>query len=662
MTPGARPALGSVCVKELADAMVAADEVGPLLDDGLFFCLDPADSDDGQYEDAYFPHPDDEPFVRLHCQMEAHDDVGKPPIALRGVRAVGLRGSRLPSSFEIERWDIGSLLLEVLRRPSVADNLRELTLARYALTTSSFAGLVHALRATKKVEVLRIQDMEQEVQASCEGVLALVDVVAGMEAIRKLTLPFAVQRSGKLAAMFDMLGAHTSIAELELIVKPTLLTEADVNALERMLCTNTTLSTLVLEQPYDTLDESDSEIDDDEVADAHIGQMLGDALGAGLARNSTLQKLCICGGSSDALTADGVYALMDGLQRNATLQHLYVDAARHAPSFADEVAAAVTQGSGLRETHVPAIGGATLFQALSSRSCFVELRVGQSYAYGHPRLAPGVVLELAKAVADGALGATLEVLELAGAQETATGGFVALGNALEHNQVLRTLRVERSPVDTEGAAALGHALAANHTLETLLLADCQICDECASALSAGLARNQTLRDLQLSGNRVGRSGALAVARSLSAASAVRRLSLSSLGLGPQGLDKQLDPVDESVAAGFAAAFALSGALEDVDIGHCKVGSATLDGLHKLADAVIEAARRRYVPGRRMAVKAQLWRPAEVGFNHPTADLMRQEVRRLREKEYKVPGMGWEGDSRAFFKNPVRRVKLDVLEF
>ncbi|CAG9461267.1 unnamed protein product [Pedinophyceae sp. YPF-701] len=665
LTRGARPALGSVCVKELAEAVVAADEVGPLLDvldDEDSGCgVSPVDSDDGRSPDAYF-EGGQVPFLNLAKVVKQCDKLGSP-LKLRGVVAMGDKDA-IRGFTDSRSKEIGPALLDLLPRPSVADNLRDLTLYRFPLSSTCFADLVDALRGAKRLEQLHILDDDGGMDASPDGVLALFDAISGMEAIRELTLPFTVQPSA-FVALLDMLGAHESVVEVMLRIESKHLSRADVDALERMLRTNTALRTLMMRDVYD---ERDGPIDQekewylgDEAAAIGLAwqssdgfTLLGEALGAGLARNSTLRELHVY--CDRAPSADGVSALMDGLQQNTTLECLYLPSARHMPDFPGKVATAVRQGSGLRELHVPTIqnNGAALFDALSLRPCTV-LHIGQS---PFPPLAPGVVAELAKALADGALGRTLGTLELAHARETQ--GFVALGRALEHNQVLRSLRVHDSPVGTEGAAALGRALATNHALESLELCGCDVGDEGAAALAAGLKQNAVLREVELRRNRIETPGALALARSLRAPSRVQRISLGEQSRKRSGHRQRLRGLfDESVPVAFADAFAASSALEVVDLGLCKPGSAALDGMHSLVDAAIASARSRHVPGRPKVLTAQLTMTTCYDEICHVRGSMEREVGRLYDKVRCAQRAGWGDDSNAASNSLVRRVKLYV---
>ncbi|CAG9461580.1 unnamed protein product [Pedinophyceae sp. YPF-701] len=402
MRPGARPALGSVCVRWLAEATLAADEAGTFLA-GLYAfveqqggmsddedCADVRDWARSQYGSM------DEEEAGWETEYEIFDLLAVAqecvklgtPLKLRGVTAV---------QEDFDGGDRGGVLLELLRLPSVASNLRQLKLERFHLTSAEFTELMKVLRTTTKLEqLLMCYYYPGEIQISPAGMAELIDTVSGLEMLRELRLPPLPEASG--GALLRMLGRHKSLEELHLVVlKPVI----DETALESMLRTSTTLRKLLIVDRSDLYDGSEEEGE-------WISADVGKALSAGLSQNNTLRELHVGGDWLEPDDGD-----IDSLLQNTSLQRLDLWGSYDRRCISPlKLAAAVRRGSALRVMHVPGglVGVVDVARALSSRSCVVELHVVTPRTLSE--LVPGFVRELAKAIADGALGRTLEALRI----------------------------------------------------------------------------------------------------------------------------------------------------------------------------------------------------------------------------------------------------------
>ncbi|CAG9466759.1 unnamed protein product [Pedinophyceae sp. YPF-701] len=614
-TPGARPALGSVCVRELAEATIAADDVGTfwagLRASGYWYWYSPMDKEESSR--------DPDAIVELLHVARRCEERGTP-LKLRDT------------------------LLKLLRMPSVASNLRVLALHHCSLH-NHFTELMKALRTTK-LEQLHLQDSDYEtfeMKMSTEDVLEMAETVSKLEMLRKMTTPSTdftgqlfpnefTKEQDAISALLRAIGAHKSLEELHLGLDPAVL-DAAALSVESMLKTSTTLTTLIIDQ-FSRYDRDEDGYCDDAMYEAaqlfgwHLEGLssLPKALSAGLTQNNTLQRLHVKSGAFDWSDDD-----IAGLLQNTTLQHLNLGPRPASRTLPLQLAAAVRRGSTLRVMRVTGdpTGTVELARALSSRSCVVELRITLERESGD---SVDLVLELAKALADGALGHTLETLRISDTPDhSGTQDFVALARALEHNCVLRTLFAANSLISPEGAAALGAALRTNRTIKTLELRNCGICDEGAAGLASGLQHNTTLQELDLSNNEMGRAGAIALADSLGAGSALERLRLHGCVVA-QVPGRLCINVDDSVAASFAGALRRGCALRDLDMGFCTVSSPPLSGMRELVDAMVD---RRQL-GKHHEIEAWLsWDANVVSWTEKW-----NEIRLLRGKLCRVEQEGW----------------------
>ncbi|CAG9461581.1 unnamed protein product [Pedinophyceae sp. YPF-701] len=597
MRPGARPALGSVCVRWLAEATLAADEAGTFLA-GLYAFVEQQGSmsDDEDWADvrdwarSQYGSMDEEREAGWETEYEICDllavaqecaELGTP-LKLRSVTA---------AQEDFDDGDCGGVLLELLRLPSVASNLRQLKLQCFHLSSAEFTELMKVLRTTTKLEQLLMDGYYPgDIQISPAGMTELIDTVSGLEMLRDLSLPPLPEASG--GALLRMLGTHKSLEELHLVVTTVVQKgQLDEAALESMLRTSTTLRKLFIVDYSDAYDDSEEE-------DEWIGADVGKALSAGLSQNNTLRELHV--GGDWVMLNDGD---VDGLLQNTTLQRLDMWGSFDSKIISPfKLAAAVRRGSALRVMRLGGglAGAVDVARALSSRSSVVELHVGDRC--DSRELVPGFVRELAKAIADGALGRTLETLRIFDKprQGRDTEGFVALAKALEHNHVLRDLEICHASFGDEGTAALGTALRTNRALKTLTLHGCDIGDEGARGLAAGLERNTTLQVADLMDSKIGVAGATALADSLGAESALECLRL--------------------------------GIVRVIDVGGCRVDSLPLRGMRELVDAMVE---RRQL-GKHHEIGAALWGASKAT---PQQDIQ-EEVNGLKGRLRHTYEEGW----------------------
>ncbi|CAG9461582.1 unnamed protein product [Pedinophyceae sp. YPF-701] len=627
MRPGARPALGSVCVRWLAEATLAADEAGTFLAGLYAFVEQGSMSDEEDWADvrdwarSQYGSMDEEREAGGESEYEICDllavaqecaELGTP-LKLRSVTA---------AQEDVHCGDRGGVLRKLLRLPSVASNLRRLKLQCFHLSSAEFTELMKVLRTTTKLEQLLMDGYyDGDIQISPAGMTELIDTVSGLEMLRELRLPPLPEASG---ALLRMLGTHKSLEELHLVVvQKGVIDEA---ALESMLRTSTTLRKLFIVDRSCTIDDSEEE-------DEWIGADVGKALSAGLSQNNALRELHVEGHYLTFNDGD-----VDSLLQNTTLQRLDLGRSIYGRFVSPlKLAAAVRRGSALRVIDVGSrlTDMVDVARALSSRSCVVELHAGDRWRLSEPALVPGFLRELAKAIADGALGRTLEALKIfdKSRQGRDTEGFVALAKALEHNHVLRDLEICHASFGDEEATALGTALQTNRALKTLTLQQCDIGDEGARGLAAGLQRNTTLQVADLWENKIGRAGATALADSLGAGSALERLRLGFHRPQTHRLTDQLAcPVDDTVATSFARALRRGCALRVIGVGGCRVDSLPLRGMRELVDAMVE---RRQL-GKHHEIGAALWGASKAT---PQQDIQ-EEVDGLKGRLRRTYEEGW----------------------
>ncbi|CAG9462454.1 unnamed protein product [Pedinophyceae sp. YPF-701] len=300
------------------------------------------------------------------------------------------------------------------------------------------------------------------------------------------------------------------------------------------------------------------------------------------------------------------------LRGNGTLQELGLGRAC-SDAAAANVARAVRQGLPLRrlrlESERIAAGGVELVGALSAAPSVTELALPAC-----AQLPNAAVLELASAIESGALGRTLETLNLAPVGSGATSSYIeseshaALGRALRGNGVLRGLDLRHTSVADAGAAALGAALRTNCALEELRLDGCSINDPGARGLAAGLWANTRLRVLTLTGNGITCPGALHIAQALGRDSALTELRVG----GQAEAFDELIPIDDDFAAEVAAALRRGSPLTELDVSYGL--DITSKGLCGILDAMVERGERGKVQ--------QVWANGTRAWRHEVAPKLR----------------------------------------
>jgi len=146
-------------------------------------------------------------------------------------------------------------------------------------------------------------------------------------------------------------------------------------------------------------------------------------------------------------------------------------------------------------------------------------------------------------------------------------GCKALGEALERNATLQTLRLDHNRgIGPEGVQVLGESLVKNLCLATLSLTFCGLEGEgAASAFCHGPMQAPALRVLELKGNRFGAEGALLLLRALRTCASLFRIDLADTGWG----------MHPEVIAAVEECFETNTTCHEYALGHNPIGDTTV---------------------------------------------------------------------------------------
>ena len=138
-----------------------------------------------------------------------------------------------------------------------------------------------------------------------------------------------------------------------------------------------------------------------------------------------------------------------------------------------------------------------------------------------------------------ALGAALQVnqsIQLLNLERNkiGTASAQALGDALQVNQSIQKLELSHNKIGAAGAQALGDALQVNQSIQSLNLAYNNISAEGAQALGAALQVNQSIQELNLKWNQIGITGAQVLGAALQVNQSIQALNLDSNQIGAVG--------------------------------------------------------------------------------------------------------------------------------
>ena len=147
-------------------------------------------------------------------------------------------------------------------------------------------------------------------------------------------------------------------------------------------------------------------------------------------------------------------------------------------------------------------------------------------------------------------------------------GAQALAVALQINQSLQILNFEDNNIMPEGAQAIGDALKVNHTLQTLSLSSNQIGDVGAKALGIALQVNQSIQKLELAGNEIGDAGAQALGAALQGNQSLQILNLAYNLISVEG------------AKVLAAGFQVNYTIQTLNLAENEIGTAGAQALGK----------------------------------------------------------------------------------
>jgi Ran GTPase-activating protein (RanGAP) involved in mRNA processing and transport len=122
-------------------------------------------------------------------------------------------------------------------------------------------------------------------------------------------------------------------------------------------------------------------------------------------------------------------------------------------------------------------------------------------------------------------------------------GLRLLGEAVQLNQGLRTLSLNRSNVGDQGVAEIARGLTNNATLQFLHLESNQIGDQGATSLAQALELNNKLQSVYLDSNNIGSKGAGELLKALSHNSALRLLNLGNNKVGATDVQELYNAIE-----------------------------------------------------------------------------------------------------------------------
>ncbi|CAG9463014.1 unnamed protein product [Pedinophyceae sp. YPF-701] len=448
-------------------------------------------------------------------------------LQLAAVRSVlaGKEAIRLRCVDTTRSMRCASQLLAALARHPMVDQLREL---RVRCDHDTPLALLHELAPATGLRVLhlRVDDMgdwpgddEKDRHAAADRI---ADAVGSLPALTELRIEvhYCPLPSSVFAALFDHVARNKTIVDIS--VEGTMVGAEGCVAIQAALHHNTTLRRLRIRggaPPYNT--------------DEYVP--LGRAIGAALPFNATLEEL----GLERLLKEEDADALLTGVSRNTGLRVLELrDCELKSASLAAPFRTILEKG-GLRrlllgdnELHEKV--QRAIPQALTQRSQMVELDLSgvldkefHNYGYCHASL-----LHIVRALRDGALGRSLEVLRLRGLETKVSpadndDSFEALARVLGSNATLRILDLSDVELDGNEIEALGGMIKANKALRELIVAGNLggLRDDIAHELAKGLLHNSTLEILDVSNNQVSCEGLQSLAAALGPQSGLRHLRL-----------------------------------------------------------------------------------------------------------------------------------------
>ncbi|CAG9463015.1 unnamed protein product [Pedinophyceae sp. YPF-701] len=469
-------------------------------------------------------------------------------------------------------------LRRTLERATVREHVEEVSLWECPMRGAQVATLAPALAGLGRLRCLRLW---KHTLLDDEGLAALAGVVRGQGGLREL----AVYKSGgDMLPLIDSVGEHPALEVLEVVVSDH--REAEGAALGAVAGRSRALRRLAVGQGEGQMVWWE---------ETGFAQALVSALGEVLGANAHLRELNL----STAFLYDFPLAdFMAGLGKNTTLEVLDLSQTELDDEGFEELASALSGQCAVRELSLRGVGpGEAIASALRERSCLTRLDCQDA------EVDSDFIRQLAQALESGALGRTLEVLNLSRTEEVQPEDYAALADALARNGecALRELTLRVCLFQHDMWTALGRVLSNNGALQVLDLSDSTSHympdSEDAVALAAGLKNNTTLRRLAVARGHIGRRGAKALADALGETSALEELDLnyqldfSELTLnGVDGqlawfLQEQRELFDESTAAAFAAAVDRGAALRRLDLRGDVMGA-------RGVGAVLDAMARR----------------------------------------------------------------------
>ncbi|CAG9462736.1 unnamed protein product [Pedinophyceae sp. YPF-701] len=557
MERGRLPAVGTITcdTRECPRVAVAADDAAVL--PVHVYELEDFDSADETTEDMVsFAERDGRP-LRVRCLRNRWRDLVEA--------AEPARPCNMEPDEELRWWleEVESkhgaaytgALRRTLERATVREHVEEVSLWECPMRGARVATLAPALAGLGRLRCLRLW---KHTLVDDDGLAAVAEVVRGQGGLREL----AVYKSGgDMLPLIDSVGEHPALEVLEVVVSDH--REAEGAALGAVAGRSRALRRLAVGQ------RGRGRTSEETIFAQALVSALGEVLGA----NAHLRELDL---SKTALHTDvSVSDFMEALGTNTTLEVLDLSWTGLDDEGCEELGAALSGQCAVRELSLRGVDlyGADVPRALRERSRLTRLDCQEA------SLGSDFMRELARAMeSSGALGRTLEVLNLSRTEDDDYMDFEALVRALAGNgeSALRELNLSECFITWDVGHSLGRALRYNGALQVLDLSDstCAWFPDCedAVALAAGLKNNTTLRRLVVVRGHIGRRGAIALADALGETSALEELDLSyQLDVADCYLNEsptngqQREPFDESTAAAFAAAVDRGAALRRLDL-------------------------------------------------------------------------------------------------